>query len=79
MFAFAQPGFGFQQPLVPGMRPGAGPVPNFFMPMVQQGQQAQRPGGRRPGAGPMQGAQHPVPVLHQQVGYFTKDKGTKIV
>ncbi|CAF1706198.1 hypothetical protein Bca4012_005032 [Brassica carinata] len=42
-----QPGFGYQQQLVPGMRPGgAPPMQNFFMPMVQQGQQ--RPGGRRP-------------------------------
>ncbi|KAI3797535.1 hypothetical protein L1987_32793 [Smallanthus sonchifolius] len=32
------------QELVPGMRPGGAPIPNFFMPMVQQGQ---RPGGRR--------------------------------
>ncbi|KAJ0241834.1 RNA recognition motif domain-containing protein [Hirschfeldia incana] len=42
-----QPGFGYQQQLVPGMRPGGAPMHNFFMPMVQQGQQ--RPGGRRPG------------------------------
>ncbi|CDY67364.1 BnaA03g57630D [Brassica napus] len=40
------PGFGYQQQLVPGMRPGGAPMHNFFMPMVQQGQQ--RPGGRRP-------------------------------
>ncbi|KAK6130830.1 hypothetical protein DH2020_035428 [Rehmannia glutinosa] len=46
-----QAGFGYQQQLVPGMRPGAGPMPNFFVPLVQQGQQGQRPGGRR-GAGP---------------------------
>ncbi|KAF2612580.1 hypothetical protein F2Q70_00010522 [Brassica cretica] len=43
----SKPGFGYQQQLVPGMRPGgAPPMQNFFMPMVQQGQQ--RPGGRRP-------------------------------
>ncbi|KAL3350540.1 hypothetical protein AABB24_023138 [Solanum stoloniferum] len=36
-----QAGFGYQQQLVPGMRPGGGPMPNFFMPMVQQGQQGQ--------------------------------------
>nr|GMD89143.1 polyadenylate-binding protein 2-like [Ipomoea batatas] len=47
-----QAGFGYQQQLVPGMRPGGGHMPNFFVPMVQQGQQAPRPGGRR-GAGPM--------------------------
>ncbi|XP_010540373.1 PREDICTED: polyadenylate-binding protein 2-like [Tarenaya hassleriana] len=47
-----QAGFGFQQQLVPGMRPGGGPVPNFFAPFVQQGRQGQRPGGRL-GGGPM--------------------------
>ncbi|KAG2303136.1 hypothetical protein Bca52824_031787 [Brassica carinata] len=41
-----RPGFGYQQQMVPGMRPGGAPMHNFFMPMVQQGQQ--RPGGRRP-------------------------------
>lgn len=39
------------------MRPGGAPVPNFFVPMVQQGQQGQRPGGRR-GA-----VQQPVPLM----------------
>lgn len=51
---------------MPGMRPGA-PIPNFFVPLVQQGQQGQRPGGRR-GAGPVQPAQQPVPIMQQQVG-----------
>ncbi|KAB2023476.1 hypothetical protein ES319_D06G021400v1 [Gossypium barbadense] len=51
-----QAGFGYQQQLVPGVRPGGPPVPNFFVPMVQQGQ---RPGGRR-GAGPFQQAQQPM-------------------
>ncbi|KAG2298122.1 hypothetical protein Bca4012_009335 [Brassica carinata] len=51
-----QPGFGYQQQLVPGMRPGGAPMHNFFMPMVQQGQQ--RPGGRRP-VGIQQPQQHP--------------------
>lgn len=60
-----QPGFGYQQQLVPGMRPGGGPMPNFFMPMVQQGQQGQRPGGRR--AGGVQQNQQPVPMMQQQV------------
>ncbi|KAI3695586.1 hypothetical protein L1987_78584 [Smallanthus sonchifolius] len=58
-----QPGFGYQQQLVPGMRPGGAPIPNFFMPMVQQGQ---RPGGRR-AAGPGQQNQQPVPLMHQQM------------
>lgn len=62
-----QPGFGYQQQLVPGMRPGGAPMPNFFMPMVQQGQQGQRPGGRRAGAVPMQQTQQPVPLMQQQM------------
>ncbi|KAL4280414.1 hypothetical protein GQ457_03G039580 [Hibiscus cannabinus] len=61
-----QVGFGYQQQLVPGMRPGGPPVPNFFVPMVQQGQQGQRPGGRR-GAGPVQQSQQPVPLMQQQM------------
>lgn len=61
-----QPGFGYQQQLVPGMRPGGAPMPNFFMPMVQQGQQGQRPGGRR-AAGPGQQNQQPVPLMQQQM------------
>lgn len=61
-----QPGFGYQQQLVPGMRPGGAPVPNFFMPMVQQGQQVQRSGGRR-GAGSIQQSQQPMPLLQQQM------------
>ncbi|KAL3634166.1 poly(A) binding protein Pab2 [Castilleja foliolosa] len=61
-----QAGFGYQQQLVPGMRPGGGPIPNFFMPMVQQGQQGQRPGGRR-GAGATQPNQQPVPMMQQQM------------
>ncbi|KAJ6905905.1 polyadenylate-binding protein 8-like [Populus alba x Populus x berolinensis] len=59
-----QPGFGYQQQLVPGMRPGGAPMPNFFVPMVQQGQQGQRPGGRRAGTG--QQSQQPVPLMQQQ-------------
>ncbi|TYI99839.1 hypothetical protein E1A91_A13G045200v1 [Gossypium mustelinum] len=62
---FPQPGFGYQQQLVPGMRPGGAPMPNFFVPMVQQGQQGQRPGGRRAGAG--QQSQQPVPLMQQQM------------
>ncbi|KAK6916421.1 Polyadenylate-binding protein/Hyperplastic disc protein [Dillenia turbinata] len=62
-----QPGFGYQQQLVPGMRPGAAPMPNFYMPLVQQGQQSQRPGGRRAGAVPVQQNQQPVPLMQQQM------------
>jgi hypothetical protein len=58
------PAFGYQQQLVPGMRPGG--APPFFVPMVQQGQQGQRPGGRR-GAGPVQQPQQSVPIMQQQV------------
>ncbi|PSR99791.1 Polyadenylate-binding protein like [Actinidia chinensis var. chinensis] len=61
-----QAGFGYQQQLVPGMRPGGAPMPNFFMPLVHQGHQGQRPGGRR-GSGPVQQAQHPVPLMQQQM------------
>ncbi|KAL0417392.1 UNVERIFIED_CONTAM: Polyadenylate-binding protein 8 [Sesamum radiatum] len=61
-----QAGFGYQQQLVPGMRPGGAPMPNFFVPLVQQGQQGQRPGGRR-GGGPVQQNQQPVPMMQQQM------------
>ncbi|CAI0424674.1 unnamed protein product [Linum tenue] len=57
-----QGGFGYQQQLVPGMRPGGGPMPNYF---VVQGQQGQRPGGRR--GGPVQQSQQPVPMMPQQM------------
>lgn len=60
-----QAGFGYQQQLVPGVRPGAAPMPNFFVPFMQQGQQGQRPGGRR-GAGPVQQNQQPV-MMQQQM------------
>ncbi|XP_068655696.1 polyadenylate-binding protein 2-like isoform X2 [Aristolochia californica] len=60
-----QPGFGYQQQLVPGMRPGGAPMPNFLVPMVQQGQQGQRP-GRRSGGGPVQQSQQPIPLMQQQ-------------
>ncbi|XP_052193450.1 polyadenylate-binding protein 8-like [Diospyros lotus] len=62
-----QPGFGYQQQLVPGMRPGGAPMPNFFVPLVQQGQQGQRPGGRRGGGVPVQQGQQPVPLMQQQM------------
>nr|GME11648.1 polyadenylate-binding protein 3 [Ipomoea batatas] len=43
----AAAGYGFQQPLVPGLRPGV--APNFIMPyqLHRQGQAAQRVGARR--------------------------------
>ncbi|XP_076949106.1 polyadenylate-binding protein 2-like [Bidens hawaiensis] len=58
-----QPGFGYQQQLVPGMRPGGGPLPNFYMSMVPPGQQGQRPGGRRVGVPGQQNQQQPVPLM----------------
>ncbi|KAK7283283.1 hypothetical protein RIF29_12703 [Crotalaria pallida] len=60
-----QAGFSYQQ-LVPGMRPGGAPLPNYFVPLVQQGQQGPRSGGRR-GSGSMQQPQHPLPMMHQQM------------
>jgi len=59
-----QPGFGFQQQLVPGMRPGGPHMPNYFVPVVQQGQQGPRPGIRR-GAGAQ--GQQPVQSFQQQM------------
>ncbi|WVZ86321.1 hypothetical protein U9M48_033122 [Paspalum notatum var. saurae] len=59
-----QPGFGFQQQLVPGMRPGGPHMPNYFVPVVQQGQQGPRPGIRR-GAGAQ--GQQPVQPFQQQM------------
>lgn len=61
-----QAGFGYPQQLVPGMRPGGAPMPNFFVPMGQQGQQGQRPGGRR-GAGPIHQLPQSLPMMQQQV------------
>ncbi|CAL9084528.1 unnamed protein product [Musa textilis] len=62
-----QPGFGFQQQLIPGMRPAGAHMPNFLVPLVQQGQQVHRPGGRRAGAGPVQQTQQPMPLIQQQM------------
>ncbi|KAG6422084.1 hypothetical protein SASPL_118647 [Salvia splendens] len=60
-----QAGFGYQQQLVPGIRPGGAPMPYSFVPLVQQGQQGHRPGGRR--GGPGQQNQQPVPMMQQQM------------
>ncbi|KAK4777585.1 hypothetical protein SAY87_017772 [Trapa incisa] len=60
-----QLGFGYQQQLVPGMRPGVAPMTNFVMPMTPQGQQGPRSGGRR--AGFVQQSHQPVPVMQQQM------------
>jgi len=58
-------GFGFQQQLVPGMRPGGPHMPNYFVPVVQQGQQGLRPGIRRSGAGDQ--GQQPAQSFQQQM------------
>nr|KJB40265.1 hypothetical protein B456_007G054700 [Gossypium raimondii] len=60
-----QPGFGYQQQLVPGM------MPNFFMPMLQPGQQNQRQGSRRSAGGPMQQTHQPLPFMQPQVEGFS--------
>jgi polyadenylate-binding protein len=60
-----QQGFGFQQQLVPGMRPGGPHMPNYFVPVVQQGQQGPRPGIRRSGAGDQ--GQQPAQSFQQQM------------
>lgn len=49
------------------MRPAGAHMPNFFMPLVQQGQHVHHPGGRRTGAGPVQQTQQPIPLMQQQV------------
>uniref|UniRef100_A0A0D6QUW5 Polyadenylate-binding protein n=1 Tax=Araucaria cunninghamii TaxID=56994 RepID=A0A0D6QUW5_ARACU len=59
-------GFGYQQQLVHGMRPGSAPIPNFYLPLVQA-QQGQRPAGRRAGAAPIQQQQQQLPLLQQQM------------
>ncbi|EPS62510.1 hypothetical protein M569_12280, partial [Genlisea aurea] len=63
-----QAGFGYQHQLVPGIHPGAGPMPNIFVPMMQQGPQGQRSNGnRRGGSGPMQQVQQPMPLMQPQM------------
>ncbi|CAM8981695.1 unnamed protein product [Rhodiola kirilowii] len=58
-----QPAFGYQPQLIHGMRPGSGPMPNYFMP-VPQGQQGQRPSGRRGG---QQQSQPHLPMMAPQM------------
>ncbi|GLJ36767.1 hypothetical protein SUGI_0740600 [Cryptomeria japonica] len=59
-------GFGYQQQLVPGMRPGNAPIPNFYLPLVQP-QQGQRSNVRRSGAAPIQQQQQQMPLIPQQM------------
>ncbi|KAI3726664.1 hypothetical protein L1987_66463 [Smallanthus sonchifolius] len=58
-----QAGFGYQQQLVPGMRPGVLPMSNFFVPVAQQGQHF---GGRRGPGSVHQQNQQSVPMMPQQ-------------
>ncbi|EYU37653.1 hypothetical protein ABFS82_02G036600 [Erythranthe guttata] len=62
-----QPGFGYQQQLVPGMRPAGPFMQNMFVPFVQQGHQGPHPGGRRNNAFPMQQGPQPVQIMPQQM------------
>lgn len=60
-------GFGYQQQLVPGIRPGNAPIPNFYLPLVQP-QQGQRSNVRRSGAAPIQQQQQQqMPLIPQQM------------
>jgi hypothetical protein len=60
-------GFGYQQQMLAGIRPGGAQMPNYFVPVVpRQGQQGQRAGGRRTGGAPPQQQQQQQP--QQQVG-----------
>ncbi|KAL2537357.1 Polyadenylate-binding protein 8 [Forsythia ovata] len=63
----SQPGFGYQQQLVPGMRTAGPLMPNVFMPLIQQGQQGPRPSGRHTNAVPMHQGPRPVPLMQQQM------------
>ena len=60
-------GFGFQQQLVPGIRIGNAPIPNFYLPLVQP-QQGQQSNVRRSGAAPIQQQQQQqqMPLIPQQ-------------
>ncbi|KAK8969538.1 hypothetical protein KSP40_PGU001090 [Platanthera guangdongensis] len=59
--------------LVPGMRPGGGPMPNSFVPFVQPGQHPHSGGGRRTGPGPMQQTQQQLPVQQRQIACGVQD------
>ncbi|TKY75041.1 Polyadenylate-binding protein 8 [Spatholobus suberectus] len=61
-----QAGFGYQQHLVLGMRPSGAPMPNFYVPLVQLGQQGLHLGGHQ-GEGPMHQLQQPLPLMQQQM------------
>ncbi|KAH9553067.1 hypothetical protein CY35_09G100300 [Sphagnum magellanicum] len=55
-------GFGYQQQMLAGIRPGGAQMPNYFVPVVpRQGQQGQRAGGRRTGGAPPQQQQQQQP------------------
>jgi polyadenylate-binding protein len=63
-------GFGYQQQMLAGIRPGGAQMPSYFVPVVpRQGQQGQRAGGRRAGgAPPQQQQQQPQQQMLQRGG-----------
>lgn len=58
-------GFGYQQPMVPGMGPGAAQIPNYFMPAAPRPTLQSQRMGRRGGGAPVQPQQSPL--LQQQM------------
>ncbi|KAL9231722.1 hypothetical protein vseg_006913 [Gypsophila vaccaria] len=62
----SQAAFGYQHQLMSSIRGGA-PMPNFFLPMAQPGQQGQRPTGRRTSGSPGQQNHQPLPLMQQQM------------
>lgn len=50
-----QPGFGYLTHILPGSGPSRAPMPNFFVPMAQQGQQGLHPTGIITGVHAQQG------------------------
>ncbi|KAL0454273.1 UNVERIFIED_CONTAM: Polyadenylate-binding protein 8 [Sesamum latifolium] len=62
-----QPGFGYQQQFIPGVRPSGTVMPNVLFPIIQHGQQSPRHSGRRPGFDALQQTQPPVPLMHHQM------------
>ncbi|KAH8956751.1 hypothetical protein BDL97_07G058800 [Sphagnum fallax] len=62
-------GFGYQQQMLAGIRPGGAQMPSYFVPVVpRQGQQGQRAGGRRAGGAPPQQQQQPQQQMLQRGG-----------
>lgn len=65
---------GYQAPMVPGMRPGAPQIPNYYMPVIQRPvQQGQRFGNRRMPTMPQQLPN--IPPMPQQLPQQTFPRG----